>query len=37
VAEHAELDAITIADAEYAKSEWGDRIYDPKYKKIEWK
>jgi hypothetical protein len=36
-ADYAKLDAISIADAGYAKSEWGDRIYDPQYKKIEWK
>jgi hypothetical protein len=37
IAERAELDAISIADAQYAKSEWGECVYDPKYKKIEWK
>ena len=36
-ADYAKLDAISIADAGYAKSEWGERIYDPQYKKIEWK
>jgi hypothetical protein len=36
-ADYARLDAISIADADYAKSEWGDRVYDPQYKKIEWK
>ncbi len=36
-ADYAKLDAISIADAAYAKSEWGDRIYDPQYKRIEWK
>jgi hypothetical protein len=36
-ADYARLDAISIADPNYAKSEWGDRVYDPKYKKIEWK
>jgi hypothetical protein len=28
-ADYAKLDAISIAGADYAKSEWGDRIYDP--------
>ncbi len=37
MADHARLDAISIADGDYAKSEWGDRIYDPQYKKIDWK
>jgi|ERR1035437_460510 hypothetical protein len=36
-ADYAKLDAISIADDAYAKSEWGDRVYDPAYKKIEWK
>jgi len=36
-ADYAKLDAISIADAGYAKSEWEERIYDPQYKKIEWK
>jgi hypothetical protein len=36
-ADYAKLNAISIADADYAKSEWGDRIYDPQYKKIEWR
>jgi hypothetical protein len=36
-ADYAKLDAISIADAYYAKGEWGERIYDPQYKKIEWK
>ena len=36
-ADYAKLDAISIADAGYAKNEWGDRVYDPQYKKIEWK
>jgi len=36
-ADYAKLDAISIADADYAKSEWGDRIYDPLYKRVEWK
>jgi hypothetical protein len=33
----AKLEAISLANAAYAKSEWGDRTYDPAYKKIEWK
>ena len=37
VADHARLDAISIASQSYAKSEWGDRVYDPQYKKIKWK
>jgi hypothetical protein len=36
-ADIATLDAISLADADYAKNEWGDRIYDPNYIKIEWK
>ncbi len=36
-AEYAKLDAISMANSAYAKSEWGDRVYDPAYKKIEWK
>lgn len=37
IADHASLDAISIAAVGYAKDEWGDRIYDPNYKKIDWK
>jgi hypothetical protein len=37
VADHARLDAISIADAGYAKAEWRARVYDPNYKKIDWK
>jgi hypothetical protein len=37
LADYARLDAISIAASEYASSEWGDRVYDPSYKKIEWK
>jgi hypothetical protein len=37
IADHARLDAISISDAAYAKGEWGDRVYDPKYKKVDWK
>jgi hypothetical protein len=33
----AKLEAISLANPGYAKSEWGDRVYDPAYKKIEWK
>lgn len=36
-ADYAKLDAISIADAGYAKSEWGDLVYDPQYKSAEWK
>jgi len=36
-ADYAKLDAISIADDAYANSEWGERFYDPGYKKIEWK
>ncbi len=36
-ADYAKLDAISIADDDYAKSEWGERVYDPAYKKIDWK
>jgi hypothetical protein len=37
VADRAKLDAISISQREYAAGEWGKRIYDPAYKKIEWK
>lgn len=37
LADHAKLDAILIADGDYAVYEWGPRVYDPGYKKIEWK
>jgi hypothetical protein len=37
IADHARLDAISISDAAYAKSEWGERVYDPQYKKVDWK
>jgi hypothetical protein len=37
VADRAKLDAISIADAAYADSEWGQRASDPRYKQIEWK
>jgi len=30
-AEYAKLSAISLANAAYAKSEWGDRVYDPAY------
>ena len=36
-ADYAKLDAISIAADAYAKSEWGDRIYDTAYKTIQWK
>jgi hypothetical protein len=37
IAQFAKLDAISIADASYAKDEWGARIYDPNYKSVGWK
>jgi hypothetical protein len=37
IADHARLDAISIASPEYAKREWGNRVYDPSYKPIDWK
>ena len=37
IGDRAKLDGISIADAGYAESEWGDRIYDPSYKKADWK
>ncbi len=37
IPKRAKLDAISIASGEYAKSEWGERVYDPDYRKIEWK
>jgi hypothetical protein len=36
-ADYARLDGISIAEESYAKSEWGDRVYDPAYKKVDWK
>jgi hypothetical protein len=36
-ADHARLDAISIASSEYAQQEWGERIYDPGYKPAAWK
>lgn len=33
----AKLEAISLANAAYARSEWGQPMYDPAYKKIEWK
>ena len=36
-ANYAKLDAISLTDDGYAKSEWGDRVYDSAYKKIDWK
>lgn len=35
--DYAKLDAISLANDGYATSEWGDRVYDPAYKKIDWK
>jgi hypothetical protein len=37
LADRAKLDAISVADAGYAAAEWGERIYDPKYRNPEWK
>lgn len=37
IADNAKLDAISITDNNYARDEWGKRIYDPAYKKAEWK
>jgi hypothetical protein len=36
-ARNAKLFAISLANAAFAKGEWGDRMNDPAYKKIEWK
>ena len=37
-ADYSKLDAISLADPSYAKNAgWGDKIYDPQYKKAEWK
>ena len=36
-AEDAKLEGISLANAAYAKSEWGVRIPNPAYKKVEWK
>jgi hypothetical protein len=37
-ADFAKLDAISLADPNYAKTAgWGKRIYDPGYKDVEWK
>ena len=36
IADHARLDAITISSQRYAKAQWGERVYDPQYKKIKW-
>jgi hypothetical protein len=36
-ADHARLDAISIASSGYAEQEWGERIYDPGYKPVSWK
>jgi S1-C subfamily serine protease len=32
----AVLDGISLADKEYADNAWGERVYDPRYKRIEW-
>ena len=36
-AEFANLEGISMANAAYAKSEWGARIPNPAYKKVDWK
>jgi len=36
-ADFAKLEGISMANTAYAKSEWGDRVSDPAYKKIAWK
>jgi hypothetical protein len=36
-AANAKLEGISLANASFARSEWGDRVYDRVYKKIEWK
>jgi hypothetical protein len=37
LAGEAKLDAIMISDKDYALTQWGNRVYDLDYKKIEWK
>lgn len=34
---YAKLFAISLANAAFAQGEWGNRMTDPAYKKIEWK
>jgi hypothetical protein len=36
-AEFAKLEGISMANAAYAKSEWGARIPNPAYKTVDWK
>jgi hypothetical protein len=36
-AEFAKLEGISMANAAYAKSEWGTRVPNPAYKKADWK
>ena len=36
-AEYYRLEGVSMSDAAYAKTEWGDRIPNPAYRKIEWK
>jgi hypothetical protein len=36
-AEYAKLAGISMANAAYAKSEWGVQIPNPAYKKVDWK
>jgi len=33
----AKLDAISLASPEYAARQWGEPVYDPNYRQIEWK
>lgn len=38
IADYATLEAISLADLNYVKAAgWGDMIYDPGYKDVEWK
>jgi hypothetical protein len=34
---YAKLEGISMANAAYAKTEWGERVANPAYKKIDWK
>lgn len=34
---YARLEGISMANAAYAKSEWGARVPNPAYKKVDWK
>jgi len=37
LADRARLDAVSISQPDYSETTWGKRIYDPDYKKAEWK